>query len=757
MTKLMELLDKLTDILLRHYGLTPTHIELLEGYEDRTYLVRVGDDRYILKCQAETDSLRERIELEARLTQSLEEQSSYDFPEHLPCKDGRRYIEVNGRVYRLLSYLEGTFLAEVPKTDAILHSLGDLLGRLNRGAMGIQPGIMAAEVSSWDLQFLDQHRRNLPELDDPEDRALISHYLLQFELEVLPRKYELRKAIIHNDANDWNVLTRRGEVSGIIDFGDMCYSWLIGELAVALPYVLAESKDPLTDASRVIQAYHKHVPLEELELSLLYYLIAGRMSMSLCNSARAKRVRPESDYISISEAQMRNLLRKWIGISPEKARDVFMEAVGFEPPAAPEPDTYLQRRGNLMPPSLSISYKQPIVMRRAAFQYMFDQKGRTFLDAYNNIMLVGHCHPKVVQATSRTLGRLNTNTRYLYDELLDYAERLLELFPSTLSRVFLVNSGSAATDLALRLSKAHTGKARVVALEHGYHGNTEAGISVSHYKHKKGEVYPNTLLGPMPKVFGSGLPEDGTAGAHFASRYLALLEQNQGEAAAFLAEPIMGCGGQVPLPKGFLNRIYEAVRNQGGICISDEVQVGFGRLGKWNWGYEMYDVQPDMVILGKPMGNGHPIGAVVTTEAIASSFDSGPEFFSSFGGNPVSCAAGLAVLEVLEEEGLRERAAETGTYLKEGFRGLQESFPGIGDIRGEGLFLGVELITPDGKPDTMAAQHLKNQLRESYILVGTDGPSDNVLKIKPPLPFNRQNCDSLIRESSRILKYLGKS
>jgi 4-aminobutyrate aminotransferase-like enzyme len=197
------------------------------------------------------------------------------------------------------------------------------------------------------------------------------------------------------------------------------------------------------------------------------------------------------------------------------------------------------------------------------------------------------------------------------------------------------------------------------------------------------------------------------------------------------------------------------VRAQGGICISDEVQVGFGRLGHWNWGYEMFGVIPDMVVLGKPMGNGHPVGAVITTEAIASTFDSGPEFFSSFGGNPVSCAVGDAVLQVIAEEGLREHAAQTGNYLMNAFRGLQEDFPLIGDVRGEGLFLGVELIDESGQPATRAAQHLKNQLRESFILIGTDGPSDNVLKIKPPLPFNRKDCDILIRETSIILENLG--
>ncbi len=741
----------------QHYDLHPSRIELLEGYEDQTFLIEAGPDRFILKRQADSAALRERIRLEIQLTRALKERVPYEFPRHILCRRGTPYREVDGKLIRLLSYLEGTFLAETPPSEATLESLGDLLGRLNQVSLGLSPGALAGEVSSWDLQYLDGLRKKIPAVADARDRALIEYFLLHFEAEVLSRRLELRKALIHNDANDWNLLTQQGRISGLIDFGDMAYTWLIGELAVALPYVLAGRENLLETACIVIRAYSRIVPLEPLEAGLLYYLIGGRICMSLCNSAVAAKERPESGYISISEAQMKSLIRSWVAISPEEARSAFMAAAGMLPPPVEAPDTYLQRRKKLLAPSLSISYQKPIAMRRAAFQYMFDQAGRTFLDAYNNIMLVGHCHPRVVQATTSVLRRLNTNTRYLYDELLTYGEHLLGHFPRELCRVFFVNSGSAATDLALRLSRAYTGRAKVLAMEHGYHGNTAAGIAISHYKHRAGASYPDTLLGPMPKVFGRGLPDDGTAGAYFAKEYESVLAPHRQEVAAFIAEPVMGCGGQVPLPEGFLPRLYKAVRGQGGICISDEVQVGFGRLGKWYWGYEMYGVVPDMVVLGKPMGNGHPIGAVITTEAIAACFDAGPEFFSSFGGNPVSCAAGQAVLEVIEEEGLREHAAQTGDYLISGLRDLQEYLPCIGDVRGEGLFLGVELISPEGLPATETAQQVKNALRESAILIGTDGPANNVLKIKPPLPFSRENCDSLIRETTRILKKLGKS
>lgn len=740
-----------------HYQLEPTAIRLLEGYADRTFLVQTADDRYILKHQHATEELRHRIALENELTGKLQDQTGYEFPVHVLTREGRAYAEEDGKILRLLTYLEGTFLAEAPQTDSILDSLGGLLAQMNLQSRLTPPGMLAGSVIRWDLQHMELHRETLGLVADPRDRALIGHYLLQYESEVLPHRHELRKALIHNDANDWNVLTRDGRVCGIIDFGDMCHSWLINELAVAMTYVLTGREDPLAAGARVIQAYNRTIPLLPLELDLLYYLIAARMCMSLCNSAVSSRERPDSDYIRISEVPIRKLLRKWIAISPEKARNTFRQAAGMAPVPTPDAESYLRRRKNILPPSLSLSYEVPIIMHRASFQYMFDSRGSTFLDAYNNIMLVGHCHPSVVDATSKVLRRLNTNTRYLYDELLDYGEHLLKYFPASLSRVFFVNSGSAATDLALRLCRAHTGRKKVLALEHGYHGNTLAGIDVSHYKHSPGASYPDTLLCPMPKVFGSGIADEASAAGHYSALCETLLHRHHGEVAAFIAEPIMGCGGQVPLPHGFLPRVYEMVRAQGGLCISDEVQVGFGRLGTWNWGYEKFDVVPDMVILGKPMGNGHPIGAVVTTAEIASCFDAGPEFFSSFGGNPVSCAAGLAVLRVLESEGLRSHAAETGSYLKASLLELARSFPCIADVRGDGLFLGVEMLGESGRPATRLAQALKNELRNAHILIGTDGPADNVLKIKPPLPFNRENCDQLTGQMSRILTNIGDS
>ena len=255
----------------------------------------------------------------------------------------------------------------------------------------------------------------------------------------------------------------------------------------------------------------------------------------------------------------------------------------------------------------------------------------------------------------------------------------------------------------------------------------------------------------MPKAFGSGYEDNGDAGNHYAQITKDQISADTNQIAAFIAEPIVGCGGQVPLANGYLRQVYSEIRTQGGLCISDEVQVGFGRLGDYFWGYEMYDVVPDMVILGKPMANGHPIGAVVTNSEIAESFANGLEFFSSFGGNPVTCAIGDAVLDVIAEEGLQQHSKNVGDYLITLLKQLQKKYSELADIRGSGLFLGIEILNDDGKPGTQLASKIKNGLREQFILVSTDGPYDNVIKIKPPLSFTNTDVDILVKAIQSIL------
>ena len=753
----MEAKD-LRNIISRHYGIEPQTIKRLQGYETGTFLIRTEDDQKVLKSYPSSENLSNWLSEESRVLKSLFQKEQGVFPEIFESSEGRTEVIENGVIYRLLSFISGDHLAETPQTVDLIRDFGAFLGKLSGYMHPLEPGTIASKESAWDLQHLLKNRPLLSAVRDPRDRALIDYFFLQFENEVLPHRYSLRRAIIHNDVNDLNALCEEGRMAGLIDFGDMCYSWQVNELAVGLTYVMMNKAQPLEAAYTCIQTYHKEFPLQTEETDILYYLVAGRLCLSLCQSAQAVRIggasqsREHLEYVTFSEAPARELLHRWAQINPRKAQEVFRSAIGAATSDSGLRADLLEKRKHFFSPALSLSYDSPIVMERAAMQYMYEADGSTYLDAYNNIMLVGHSHPKVVRAASKAMGRLNTNTRYLYDALTSYAERLLALFPKPLTKVFLVNSGSAATDLALRLARAHTGMQKVLVLEHGYHGNTSASISVSHYKHRMGDNYPNTIVGPFPGNPQWNMREGDEDIQEMIRSYLTIIEEQAGRLAGFIAEPIMGCGGQLPLPQGFLKEVYAAIRRQGGLCISDEVQVGFGRLGNWTWGFEMHEVTPDIVILGKPMGNGHPIGGVITTQAVADSFAKGPEFFSSFGGNPVSCAVGNAVLEVLQEEGLQEHAKRTGAELLRHLNNLKKLHPMISEVRGAGLFVGIALANADGSPNPALAHALCNTLKERHILTSTDGPKNNVLKIKPPLPFNTANVMQLCNEIDVILK-----
>ena len=537
----------------------------------------------------------------------------------------------------------------------------------------------------------------------------------------------------------------------------MCYTPLINEVAIALMYLLGEA-DPIEWTAHLLKGYHAQLPLLAEEIDVLYYLVAGRLCASVVNSAHTTKLKPDSTYITVSEQQAWTLLRKWISVNPIAYANGLKKALGLRETLTLESASILNARHRYIPGSFSVSYSKPIHMIGAAFQYMYAADGTAYLDAYNNIPHVGHTHPKVVEAGQKAMAKLNTNTRYLFTDLHEYAEQLTAKLPAGLDKVFFVNSGSAASDLAIRIARTVTQRTKIACMEHGYHGNTSTGIDISHYKFngKGGQGQGAEIIRlDIPDTYqGPHTDNDGTAGKAYFKEAEHLLAAAEGEIAAFITEPIVGCGGQVPLAEGYLPLIYEAIRNQGGLCISDEVQTGFGRMGSHFWGFELYDVVPDMVILGKPMGNGHPLAAVVTTAEIAVAFNNGMEFFSSFGGNPVSCAIGKAVLEVLEAEGLQANALEVGTHYMAGLRKLGESYPWIGDVRGSGLFIGMELVKDreSKTPYPKLAAWLKNGMRDRGILLSTDGPFDSVIKSKPPMCFSKSDSNLVISELDTLLK-----
>jgi 4-aminobutyrate aminotransferase-like enzyme/Ser/Thr protein kinase RdoA (MazF antagonist) len=431
------------------------------------------------------------------------------------------------------------------------------------------------------------------------------------------------------------------------------------------------------------------------------------------------------------------------------------------PASEPSLDATLRARNKLLGANLSISYDRPLKIVRGWRQYLYDETGQAYLDVYNNVPLVGHSHPRVVAAAQQQLSLLNTNTRYLHDNILRYAERLTALLPAPLEACYFLNSGSEANELALRLARAHTGREDVIVLEHAYHGHTSTLIDISPYKFNgpggRGQK-PWVHVAPVADDYRGrhrrGEPDLAKKYAAYVEEILQKLKSEGRGAAAFIAETLPSVAGQIVFPPNYLAEVYKHVRALGALCIADEVQVGFGRLGTHFWGFETQSVVPDIVVFGKPIGNGFPLSAVVTTPEIAASFNNGMEFFSTFGGNPVACAAGLAVLDVLRDENLQQNALEVGTRWLTDFRQLQSTHELIGDVRGSGLFLGLDLVTNGDtrEPATNQASYIVNRLRDRGILAGTDGPHHNVIKLRPPLIFSDADANLFTATLSAILE-----
>ena len=752
-------MKRVMELLKEHFGIENANLRRLEGQESVNFRVDTAQGRkYVYKRYLAKPGLFELLDAENQALQKLSHQMPHFYPSPVMTLDGKFhfYVDNRTRIGRLLTFVEGEHLFEVKHSKVLFHSIGKSLAQMNKALLDFRHSTIESRRLARDLKHCLDNRKYRMYIEAPQKRKLVDYFFLQFREIVVPVMPNLRRCIIHSDANDWNLLVRDEQVCGIIDFGDIVYSPLIAELAIGITYALLGKSNPIEWACHIIEGYHETLPLDRKEIELLYYLIAAHLCTSVTQSAYNKTLNPKSDYINVSEKPAWEMLEKWVSINPVQATDRFTRSTGQKTEPSPDNGLDLKRRGKHISRALSVSYSEPIKMVKAAFQYMYDAHGKTYLDARNNIPHVGHSHPKVVQAGQRQMALLNTNTRYLYDQLNDYAEQLLAKFPEPLNKVFFVNSGSAASDLAIRLAYTHTRYQKIMAVEHGYHGNTKTGIDISPYKFEgKGGEGPASyiLKAPIPDTYrGPYKNNDGEAGKLYAHEAINLLNKSGKDVAAFICEPVIGCGGQVPLPKGYLKGVYRAIRAQGGVCISDEVQTGFGRLGEHFWGFQMQGVVPDIVVLGKPMGNGHPLAAVVSTDEVARSFENGMEFFSSYGGNPVSCAIGLAVLEVIEEEELQKNALETGSYLKQKLSALMKSHPEIGDIRGFGFFLGIEFVKDRDtlEPNTKLAGYVKNRLKENGILVDTDGPHENVIKIKPPMCFNKRNAQQLIDELEKV-------
>jgi 4-aminobutyrate aminotransferase-like enzyme/Ser/Thr protein kinase RdoA (MazF antagonist) len=744
------------------YGLNASAAPL-PSERDQNFYCKASNEELVLKI-ANADEAIEFLELQNQLIRFLAASKiDLEFSRIVPTRTGEDIATIKdeyGREHfvRLLTWLDGICFAKVdPHDRKLLASLGRVLGQMD-AALAEFDHPAAHRSFYWDLRNA-RIARELIGLLPGSGRALVEQFFSEWEKIDWSR---LRFSVIHNDANDYNILVNESEprVTAILDYGDVVHTATVCELAVALAYVMLDKPDPIGAAAQVVAAYHETYPLTEAEIDALYTLAVTRLCCSVCYAAKQTRDAPDNEYLNISNRPAWTLLERLATVGFDWPTRVFRFACGLpleRQASRPRRTTaeLVSARQKHLGPSLSISYDAPLHMVSGSRQYLYDSDGRRYLDCVNNVAHVGHSHPYVVRAASDQMAILNTNTRYLHERLIEYTERLTATLPEPLSVVYLVCSGSEANELALRLARAHTGRNEVIVVDGAYHGNTSAMIDLSPYKFdgRGGSGCPSWVHKvAMPDVY-RGAHHGPDAGRLYAADIAEALRQS-GKVAAFFCESALGCGGQIILPPGYLGEAYAAVRSGGGVCVADEVQTGFGRAGTHFWMFETQGVVPDIVTLGKPIGNGHPLGAVVTTPEIAASFANGMEYFSTFGGNPVSCAAGSAVLDVIRDEELQQNAFAVGEYLKQELRQLQTAHSLIGDVRGLGLFIGVELVRNREtlEPADNEASQLVERMKQRGILLSTDGPFHNVIKIKPPLVFSRADADVLLSSAESFLK-----
>ncbi|XP_028445639.1 5-phosphohydroxy-L-lysine phospho-lyase isoform X2 [Perca flavescens] len=425
-------------------------------------------------------------------------------------------------------------------------------------------------------------------------------------------------------------------------------------------------------------------------------------------------------------------------------------------------ETFAMRK-RLIGQSCRLFYSDdPVKIMKARGQYLFDENGKRYLDCISNVHHVGHCHPSITKAAAEQMDLLNTNARFLHDNIVMYADRLAATLPEKLCVFYFVNSGSEANDLALRLAQQYTQHQDVIVLDHAYHGHLMSLIDISPYKFRKLAGQKEWVhVAPIPDtyrgIYREDHPNPGQAYADTVKDLIEEVHRKGRKISAFFAESLPSVGGQIILPEGYSSKVAEYVRSAGGVFVADEVQTGFGRVGSHFWAFQLQgeDFCPDIVTMGKPMGNGHPLACVATTVEIAGAFTAnGVEYFNTFGGNPVSCAIGLAVLDVIEKEDLRGNATRVGAHLKDLLTKLQTQHQIIGDVRGVGLFVGLELVSDrDQKtPATETAARVVKRLKEEdQICVSTDGPWENVVKFKPPMCFSMEDAELAVQCIDRIL------
>jgi len=741
-------------------------VKPLGGYVDQNFLVQSETgEQLLIKAHSRVER-EEVLNLQHCALRHLQTKNlNFSVPDPFCTTDGNPVAVVeNNRIserVRCLSFLDGELLAQRGTlTSSLLRSAGGVVAALDSALQDFHHPAAARPDMDWDLRNAPRIARFVSHIADPALRRLADYFFLQFEMEVQSELYELPLQISHNDGHRFSLLvdgkSDQSRVSGVIDFGDVVLTHAVCHLAVTISDLIVGQEDLVVSAALIVSGYHQVRPLTHLEVGLIYQLVGVRLAMYAAMAGKALVDDPSNQHPQSKLVDVKNVLRRLTAINPLAWREAMLAACSLsdgKDERSASSERLIEQRGRFFSPSLYTHYAKPIVLERSAFQYFYDQDGKTYLDCVNNVCQWGHCHPTIVRAAQRQMTQLNTNSRYVYAQMASFAERLTETMPEGLDTVFFVNSGSEANDLAARLARAYTGQNDFIVVDRAYHGNSSLSTDLS----------PNRIDRPgrpglpsyvrkteCPDVYrGKFRDDDPDASSKYIQDLMSVINQMEGRdraPAAFFAESLVGTGGQIVFPDGYLQAAYDSVRSAGGVCVADEVQVGFGRTGEHMWCFQTQQVVPDIVTMGKPIANGHPMAAVVTRREIAEAFDNGVTYFNTFGGNPVSCAIGLACLDVLQGEDLMRNTRDLSAQLMTGLLTLKNRYSLIGDVRGLGLYIGVELVDDlvARTPATAQAKRIVELMKIHGVLMNTNGYDGNIIKIKPPLMVDGRDIEQLL-------------
>jgi len=619
-----------------------------------------------------------------------------------------------------------------------LWAYGETLARLGRAMRGFfHPA--ADRVLLWNVEHCLTLRPMIASIDDDDRRALVRRVFDRFEERVLPRWPGLRAQVMHGDLTlDNALLDDDGRITGIVDFGDMSHTALLADPVSALDSVLSsrQADELFRAAAALLDGYTSITPLEPQERALIGDTLAARIALTVTISAwRVERFPENAGYIQSWDRNAWSMLEHFAELG-------FDEVAGrFGAPSDPPPTTQLvARRAEVFGTALApLTYSTPLHLVRGRGVWLEDVEGRRYLDSYNNVPVVGHAHPRVAIAISDQARTLNTNLRYLHPTAIELAERLVASMPdgSGLDTVLFLNAGSEATDLAWRLATVATGNDGGLVTDHAYHGVTTASTALSP-EEWRGGWRPDHVEPFAPPV------QDATATAGPVRDAIERLARRGHRPAALFLDTAYTSDGVLVAGRDYHAEVARAASEAGALVVADEVQAGYGRTGEHLWSFVACGLEPDLVTLGKPMGNGHPVAAVIARRADVDRLAGQAEFFSTFGGNPVAAAAGIAVLDVIRDEDLIAHAGEVGAHLRAGLEALRERHPQISAVRGRGLLLGVELVRDDGEPDPERAALMLDAVRDRGVLIGSTGPHDHVLKVRPPLVVTADESDLIV-------------